>query len=207
MWTGGSALGAPIAGTFNAIWKLKSFSTPSQAFLVVSPYQYHLRVEAGPLVAPLQRLIDWEHCDNLDRAIGAAHKEIVTFRAPEADQFVTSRDSFVDFVAALFLADRSVLAIRTDAGHWCQSYEHGWPKMPPFLLKDAAPSVGLMVAASLSPRWFPDLPFTLEAVEQAIPEIARPHVTVEWHAEDDLVPACEVDPCCVLHAENIERWL
>jgi hypothetical protein len=201
MWTGGDALGAPIAGTLEAVWRVKSLRKPSSARLRVSPLQYHLRIEAGPLADPIQKAIEWETCDHLDRTIVLASRQL------SLAYYHRSTVSFVDFTAALILADRGVLAIRTDAGLWCQSYEHGWPKMPPFLLKNAAPSVGLMVAASLSPRWFPDLPYSLEAVEKRIPKIARPHVTVEWHPEDDLVPACEVDPRCVLHAENIERWL
>lgn len=201
MYVGASALGAPIAGTLRAVWQLKALRNPTRARLLISPFQYHLRIEAGPLAGPIQRAVDWKTCDHLDLTLTRTAKEA------RLDRYHRSTVSFVSFTAPLILTDRAVFAIRTDAGLWCQSYEHGWPKMPPFLLKDAAPSVGLMVAASLSPKWFPDLPYTLEAVERHIPEIARPHVTVEWHPEDDLVPACAIDLRCVLHAENIERWL
>jgi hypothetical protein len=207
MFVGARALGVPIAGTLKAVWQLKALSRPSRALLRVSPHQYHLRIEAGPLAGPVQRLIAWEKCDNLDWEIGLAHTRIVRSMAPEAHQYVTSTMSFHDFTAPFILADRSALAIRADAGLWCQTYEGGWPKTPPFLLTDAAPSLGLMVAAALSPHWYPDLPYTREAVERVLPEGAWPHVMLEWHPEDDLLPACPVDPRCILHPENIRSWL
>jgi hypothetical protein len=64
-----------------------------------------------------------------------------------------------------------------------------------------------MVAAALSPDWFKGLPFTPEDVQGAIPEAARPHVTVEWHDEDHIGPECLPDPNCILRPENIHRWL
>src|SRR5262249_1701699 len=78
---------------------------------------------------------------------------------------------------------------------------------PPYLAKGVVSSVGLMIAVALSPTYCSGLPFTLEAVEETIPLVAQPHVTLEWHAEDDIVPGCRADPQCVLRAENIGRWL
>jgi hypothetical protein len=107
----------------------------------------------------------------------------------------------------LYLADRGVLALRTSAGLWCQSYDQGWPTTPPYLVTDTGHDIGLMVAAALNPQWCTGLPYTLEAVQEAIPEAARPFVTVEWHPEDDLLPECAPDPACVHHPANIGRWL
>ncbi len=57
------------------------------------------------------------------------------------------------------------------------------------------------------PQWCIGLPYTLEAVQEAIPEAARPFVTVEWNPQDDLLPECAPDPTCVHHPANIGRWL
>jgi hypothetical protein len=168
-----------------SVWKHHAFDNPIGAHVMVSPHQFHLRCISGPLLPALEQPVLWERADRLFEAAFPTGASCPLF----------------------YYAERGIMAIRTSAGLWCQSYEQGWPKTPPYRVVDNPQGLGLMVATALTPEHYPGLPFTLEAVEQAIPEAARPYVTIEWHPEDDLLPECAPDPRCVHDPANIGRWL
>jgi hypothetical protein len=111
------------------------------------------------------------------------------------------------FTSFLPFADRAVLAIRTRKGLRCQAYERGWPVTPPVVEREAGASTGFVVAAALSPEWFTGLPNALETVEEYIPVASRPFVTVEWRAEDNLVPVWHADPEGLIETRDFRRWL
>jgi hypothetical protein len=178
-------LRAGIQPMLQLLWEERAFEEPRGAAIAVSPHHFRCKCQSGPLLPELEQRVPWETEDHLFLAA-----------------FKTGASS-----PLLYLADRGALAIRTRAGLWCQSYEQGWPTTPPYLVTEAGHGVGLMMAVALNPQYCPGLPFTREAVEQIIPEAARPQVTLEWHEEDDLVPDCRVDPLCVLHPGNMGRWL
>ncbi len=196
-----------ITEPLRMVWEHRVLQDPRRCILRASPRQYHCRCETGPLLDGITELVVWHEQDFLLSALGEVQARLHRTPHEWARPFQRTMAHFAWFSSLLFLAVRGVIAIRTNAGLWCQAYERGWPKTPPFLVAGYGSSTGLMVAAALSPEWCPGLPFTPATVEQAIPEVARPHVTVEWHAEDDIVPECPVDPHCVLHPENIGRWL
>jgi hypothetical protein len=174
-----------IARPLRVIWEQQAFRDPQHALLAVSPHQYLLRCEAGSLLSKCEPAVQWE----------------------TEDQVILAHPVCAACGQMFLLADRTVVAVRTSSGLWCQSYENGWPTRPPYRIVDAGHTDGLMVAAQLNQAYCPGLPFTPEDVERAIPEAARPHVTVEWHPEDDLLPACAHDPQCVHEPANIGRWL
>lgn len=200
-------LGRSIRDVLRLTFEKEGFLDVKGATVVVSPHASHTRVSSGPVDPRIERLIDWGTCDILLQGLSQAATRISECEERWAANLYESTFGLISCACALYLADRGALGWRTSMGLWVQSYEHGWPVTPPFLVEDAGESVGLMVAATLSPRWFQGLPFTAEDVQQAIPEVARPYVTVEWHPQDDVVPECQLDPACILRRENVHRWL
>jgi hypothetical protein len=153
----------------------------------------------------LAALADWGETDNLIQAVRQIQERMEQIHESWVRPFVGPRFAFDSFVGLLPFAERGVLAIRSGAGLWCQSYEEGWPVNAPFR-SELAGDTGLMIAASLTPDWFTGLPFTMEGVERFIPDVARSHVELEWHESDDLLPAHSPDPQSVLRKQNIARW-
>lgn len=206
-WSPTAHIDQGIHAPLQLIWEKQAFDTAQQAKLVVSPHQFHCVCETGPLLMSIEELIDWEEWDVLLQAFHEIHRQLHKVSLDWVDRFCEPLFLFGAFSSLLILAERGVVGIRTSNGLRCQTYERGWPKTPPFVVQPDASPVGLLIAASLSPEWCPGLPFTMEDVKQAIPEAARPFVTVTWRSQDDVVPECTVDPNCVLHAETVVRWL
>jgi hypothetical protein len=206
-WPPDAHLQAGIREPLRLVWEKQAFERAGHAAIIVSPNQYHCRCYAGSLVRGVERLIAWDEWDILLRGVHRLHQELGKEPAEWARPFCESTFYIGAFGGLLYLAERGVVGIRTSTGLWCQAYERGWPKAAPFLADESGARTGLMVGAALNPHWCPGLPYTPEAVEKAIPDAARPYVTVEWHPEDDLLPECPIDPGCVLHPENIGRWL
>ena len=205
---GGDAhLSSGVTEPLRLAWEYRALENPELATIHVSPHQYHCLCQAGPLAEPIAQQVVWSEQDLLLTALGEMQSRLDHMPQEWARPFWSATAHFAGFSSLLFLADRGALAIRTSEGLWCQTYERGWPMTPPFLADSNHSPAGLMVTAALNPRWCPGLPFTPQAVQGAIPEVARPHVSVRWHAEDDILPACTVDPHCVLQPENIGRWL
>lgn len=65
-----------------------------------------------------------------------------------------------------------------------QSYQEGWPLTPPLLTDELESPIGVMIAGSLSERWFEDLPFSPNSVEAMIPEKVKPRIQIKWHDRD-----------------------
>ncbi len=206
-------LDSSVSEPLRLIWGLHAFSSPKKAHLVCSPHQYHLRCETGPMIPGLDAAVGWEIADDLRINLREAQFAVVQQTTLGQQSLETWHSRFVGptiflerFAWALYYADRGAMCIRSRSGLWCQTYETGWPKMPPILICEDQRS-GLMVSASMSPSCSPDLPFTHARVQDAIPDLARPYVTLDWHHEDDIVPECSVDPRCSLNANRISDWL
>jgi hypothetical protein len=205
MVTGHLTMG--IRAPLQLAWEMHGLLDPQRAAVVVSPHQYHVRCNSGPLHPELEELIEWGQCDVLLSEFTQSMRRLREIDREWARRFHGSTHFWAAFDSMLYLAPRGAMAVRTRAGLWCQIYEQGWPRTPPFLVKDIGCSTGLMITAALSQEWCSGLPYTLEAVERVIPTAARPFVQVEWRPEDDVLPECVPDPDCVLYAENLGRWL
>jgi hypothetical protein len=211
----GMVLGPPETGHLEIgiqeplrhLWERRAFTQPSGAVVVVSPTQYHCKCLSGPLMERVERLINWNEYDVLLQAFSAIRKQLDERSERWAQRLSGSTFGCGAFDGLLPFAERGVVAIRTSAGLWYQSYHQGWPMTPPLLLSDTSSLVGLMIAAALSPEWHKGLPFTPEAVEAVIPRAARPFTRVEWRPHDEIVPPCPSDPSCILDAGNMARWL
>jgi hypothetical protein len=213
--TPATVLGTDVGGHLNRgirdplrlMWEKRVLSKPQSARIRVSPQHYHVTCESGPLREEIERLVAWRDCDIVIQELYATSKRLLEMEADWARLLHDPTLPLGGPGSPLFLADRGIIALRLSGGLWCQSYKRGWPTTPPLIVNDAGASVGLMIAAALSGDCFKGLPFTREGVDVAVPEVARPHISVEWHDEDDIVPDCRADPTCILHPENIHRWL
>lgn len=191
------------------IFEFRHFGKPRGGTLRVAPHQYHLRFHADPPQLDEDARIDWENSDDLLLTllqVRTRERCRGVFSPWGPGSFAIPRYDYDLPAATLYLADRGALAIGSRQGLWCQAYENGWPVTPPCLAENGC-GIALMVAAALSPRWFTGLPYTREAVEETVPSWIRRQVAIEWHDEDDLVPACPQNPGCVLDPRNTHLWL
>jgi hypothetical protein len=195
-----------VRALLRLVWEKEAFRGAQRAHCRVSPNQYHVRSYSGPLRPEIEELIEWEDCDDLMDRTASLRDRLMDPAVEWAHRFREPTFQFGQFAANLSFARRGAFAIRLSTGLWCQIFRDGWPQGPPFRC-DASPDIGLMSAAALSDDWFKGLPMTLAQAEEAVPEVARPYVTLDWHEEDDLVPECPVHPQCILHQENLPRWL
>jgi hypothetical protein len=209
MYTGDTERGhlTPVRHSLELLWEKGAFAEPRHSLIVVSPHQVHLLHHSGPVAETIERIVPWERADLLFLSIDEfpADRSMLDERW---DRFYGGpHGGFGNFAMALWVAEYGALAVRTSAGLWCQAYRRGWPVMPPRLLVDSDSRTGLMLAASFSPRWFSGLPYSPESIDACIRQAARPHVTVEWHDDDDIIRACHPDSACLLHEENLHSWL
>jgi hypothetical protein len=194
----------PITQLLSLTWETKAFVTSGAATLAFSRTQCLARCEIGPLISQIEGLMDWENSDILfDDLLSAGRRLVLKAREEEEEWLEPFRSptfGFGQFGAALYLADRGLLAIRTRAGLWCQAYERGWPTTAPVLLQNDSP-VGMVMAAALSPEIFTGLPYTSEQVEAAVPKAAQSHVRLEYRPTDDLVTEH------ILRPAHVRDWL
>ena len=59
------------------LYRYQAFSDPAASSPGVSPHQFHLRAEAGPILPFLDGLIDWDTCDDLFTALLQARSRLV----------------------------------------------------------------------------------------------------------------------------------
>ncbi len=190
------------------LWVVRAFRNPERMAIHLSPCAYHVCAHTGPLVASLEKGIDWEDSDNLlrlTRHLGAQLPEPYRFGRRTLGELGFPR--LDEALCPLYLASGGVCAIRTDRGLWCQCFTGGWPTSPPFLLSDPPAGVGLLVAAVLEPRWFPGLPFTVDATARRLPKQARGCIELVWHEGDDLLPEFPSSPPSVAAAGLLHRCL
>ena len=148
-WPATAHLDLPIKQALRALWEKRVYLDPVGATVSVAPRQCHVRGYSGPLVPALDELIDWETCDVLLQALLKAHRRVLHGEAGGIPGYVAMDFSFAAYTYPLFLADRGVMALRSQAGLWYQAYRHGWPVMPPTRLEQSGGSIGFMMAASL----------------------------------------------------------
>ncbi len=191
------------------VWGAKAFRRPVSAFILLSPTQYVVRCYTGPLVRPIQQMFPWGNTPVLDDGWGEPGNRIVNERTYRIlndlsrlrgwrDHFGSSTGPRLNSpMAPVWLAQRFAIGYCVDTGIWCQTFEKGWPQSEPHLLTDPS-SVGLLVAAKLDAEWFTGLPFGEKEVAVLA---AMPHVTVEWHGTDDLLPDGP------LSTESVRAWI
>jgi hypothetical protein len=155
--------------------------------LVVSPTQFWMSCDSGPLISQLDGLLTRKESDNVIETLRIAANRVrdESIDGPDWPQCLRYVPLFSP-ACALLLADRGVFGIRLRAGLWCQAYRRGSPQSPPQMVEPES-SVGLVVVAALSPRWFHGLPYTLESVRRALVGTDFPAPQLEYRGADDLI--------------------
>lgn len=178
------------------VWKAQAFRRPQSARVLLSPTQFVVRCDTGPLVRPIQQMFSFGDKPLLDEGWKEVREQI---RREPVSRIFNDRPPLRGWrkyfgcptgptlgspMYRQVLARRFAIGYRVDQGMWCQTFENGWPLSDTRLLKDPSP-VGLFVAAELDAQWFTGLPFGTRNVEVLA---ATPYVTVQWHEADDLLP-------------------
>ncbi len=190
------------------LWWVNAFQDPRRQAYVVSPHQYHVLCETGPLIPDVASQIDWAASDDLLLALQEVRSEPLCRGAfgPWHDQRPTMRLLGQGISAVLQLAERGALSVRTPDGLWCQGYVGGWPQSAPEIIEEPS-AIGLMVAAELTEERFPGLPFRRADLRLIAAHRAGQAICCEWHDADDIMPECRPDCHCLLHYESIREWL
>ncbi len=183
----------PVINPLEGIWTRGVFRDPDHGSLAVSPTQAVFRAYTGPIHPIIERMAAWGTSDVLVRTLHDVSRELTDMDRDEYRKLADAYFSFAAFCSPICLADRGLIAIRTGQGLWWQAYVEGWPVSPPQCACDTT-GLGLVVALALSPRWFTGLPYDVQAVRRAAHRVAGEAVRVEWHDEDNLVPAWHFDP-------------
>ena len=168
-----------ISDVLRLVWQAKVFRCPQTVKIDLSPTQYVVRAECGPLIRPVQQMFTFGDAETLsapwqeqgrayfsrvaqeDEQRGLAFSQRrerrdwrYCFSGPTGPRLAAPTDPFI-------LAHCGVWGLRTNEGLWCEAYQEGIPIGKPFLLSDPSP-IGLLSAAALDPQWFTGLPFTEE---------------------------------------------
>lgn len=150
------------------VWQAKVFRRPGQVTVDLSPTQYIVRAECGPLIRPVQQIFSFGTGETLgehwleemklhrqqQKTDTLRHDWRYCFSGPTGPRLAEPSCQFI-------LAQYGAWGLRTNDGLWCEGFREGVPSGKPFLLKEPSP-VGLLACASLEPKYFTGLPFTEE---------------------------------------------
>jgi hypothetical protein len=153
------------------VWIAKIFRSPQQADVFLSPHQFVVRCKTNPLVKELHRVLSWDGkqvlTDNwgteLDKYTGFDKRITIGFRGWKYYHCCRTGPRISNLGTLDMFSHRFCLAIKTDAGFWCQTFADGIPESEPFLLKEKS-STGLILAVSLDSQWC-EIPLTQEDAE------------------------------------------
>jgi|GEM_PF-4742891 hypothetical protein len=174
------------------------FESVGQITLDVSPHQYVIRCDTGPLSAEIEKRFK-PNADSFEicRDFMDANRKIRSEYDSKPDRNLIRPTSWLQAFGGYYgprlyesamsspLSKRLILAYKASEGYWCQGYSDGWPDGGPFVLKESSP-VGLLVAAELYPAWCPGLPFNRES--QSFTTMARRGlINFSWSDTDTLI--------------------
>jgi hypothetical protein len=156
-------------------------------------------------------MVEWSDCDNLLQAIHAVDRH-APWEIRNALKLTGPISRFGGFALPLELADQGVVGLRIEDTLWLQGFRAGWPVTPPTPGATQTEGVSLVVAASLNPSFYESfgrqsLPFTLETVQDQIPESARQRVVLEWHEHNDLFHPLNGTDHCICDPDALRCWM
>jgi len=187
-----------ISSCLSLVRKANAFENFRSATVHLSPRQYTVLCESGPLLTAIEELFSWEDKSVLTEDWSSVSAQLreerrtatleteADHRLPEWKRYFggASGPTLEGPIDPAPLAKRLVVAYRVSSGYWCQGFRHGRPESVPFRIQTSSP-VGLFVAAELDSVWFTGLPYTESNVQKLM---SLPEVTAEWHPQDDLLP-------------------
>ena len=168
-----------IVECLRLVWQAKVFRRVQSVTIDLSPTQYIVRAQCGPLIRPIQQNFRF----GTEKTLGKPwYADGRTYSAKMARE---EKERGVDYpwrrwnsgwrycfcgplgprldvptMPSIF-APLLVWGVRTDAGMWCEGWADAIPTSKPFLSEKPSP-IGLLAAAHLDARWFTGLPFTEE---------------------------------------------
>ena len=181
MYIGDQATGHRIAiiQCLRLVWQAKVFRRPKLVTVDLSPTQYILRAECGPLIRPIQQNFrfgigetlgqPWRsdsraYFEKLAREEKERGKDYPWKRWNSGWQYCFSGPTGPRLDAPTFpsiFANLLVWGLRRNDGMWFEGWANGIPVDKPFFIEQPSP-FGLLVAAHLDAEWFTGLPFTAE---------------------------------------------
>jgi hypothetical protein len=187
-----------LCAAIRLLWIAQPYRAPLAARLAVTPTQFLTVCSAGSLSPMIARTMSGALTVRpISSNLSIAADEVSEFLAlthpfgPARWQaaFTRANGPLLDVIGMhYYLLRRAVLWMRLGRTGRCQAYEAGVPQEPPRRGKLPA-DAALILGEELDETIYPGLPFTPEAVAAALPEEARPHVTLEWHERDDILPS------------------
>ena len=185
------AIGEPL----RLVWEAEAFYKPEMATVTVSPSQYQVVCNTGPLKRSIARLVQWSNAETVIEAAAEAMLKVRIDRRylwQKKFKEATGPTLFSPMMP-LYLADLFSIAIKTTSGYWCQSFKDGWPIAPPFLI-DIKCRVGILVVGSLSDTHFTGLPFSESSVAYYLQERFNQLINIEWLYSDTLMDNVSLTP-------------
>jgi hypothetical protein len=162
-----------IQATLGLFWVAKILSQAQQATVFLSPNQFVIRCESGPLLREIQKILSWHGKEILT---SGWREELRRHMGP--DTVINNRRGWryyhccergihvTDLGLITPFASRFLIGVRTEEGFWAQTFTEGMPDTPPLLISQSS-SVGLLLGAALTDEWF-KLPLVEEEIRNSL---------------------------------------
>ncbi len=218
----------PIRSILRLVWNFRIFRHARHVTIHLSPTQYVVLVESGPLIRPIQRLLTCQNqyvlTDGWDSAVSQYARQCERPRDWRYAWTGPTGPQFAGMLAPDIFSHRFFVGVRFETEFWGQILKTGRPISPPTTLELPA-SIGFVAAAHLHKDWYKRLPFALEDITALLGNVSDtsylrtnkttgkcefvhrrlvlqfPHTTIVLHAEDDLFP-----PSTTIEA-SMQHWL
>ncbi|MEO7717393.1 MAG: hypothetical protein ABIY70_14430 [Capsulimonas sp.] len=153
VWRADTVHREAIGHILRLVWKAKILRRLGVTDITLSPNQLLIRVEAGPLLRPIQSLFTWggghtltetwdderqayfDQIDGEDKARGLPDTK---YRSGRGWRFCFSGavgPRLRPIVDTQWVSRRFTWGIKTDAGLWCETFEDRWPTTDLYTLK------------------------------------------------------------------------
>jgi len=162
-----------IQATLGLVWIAKILRQAQQATVFLSPHQFVIRCESGPLLHPIQKILSWHGKEiltsgwskELDRHLGP-FTVVNNRRGWRYYHFCEYGIHVSDLGMLTPFASRFYIGVRTEEGFWAQTFTEGMPDTPPLLISQSS-SVGLLLGADLTDEWF-KLPLVEDEIRNSL---------------------------------------
>ena len=220
----------PLKSALHLIWVAPLLRQTKRVTVVVSPNQYLILAESGPLLPPIQKCLT---CEN-KYLLTEGWDEAILQRPPTTEKNRKRHWSyawtgptgprFQGMLAPSLFSHHFFFGVRFESQFWGQLLKDSYPTATPSPL-EVEPSLGLVISAHLDSAWFTGLPFRSEEAQtlrnystdtsylykdkrtDELKFVLRrhprrfPETTGVWHDRDDLFLSGEV----TLH-QQLHQW-
>ncbi|MCW3059657.1 MAG: hypothetical protein JWQ02_1478 [Capsulimonas sp.] len=172
-----------LSSVLRLVWLAKIFRNPSVTRIILSPNQFLIRCETGPLIRPVQSLFTWgggytlsepweeerqTYFERINREDEARGLPDWRYRSNHGWRYCFSGATgprLFEPSNILWMSKHFAWGLKTDAGLWCETYEAQWPVSKPFLVPGES-KYGIFAMGNLDPERCSGLPYDAEDVAQ-----------------------------------------